>query len=96
MATRLLIRYSDVYSPEHPEDCVKEYNRIHDFPGLSIGLHAEYVSKVTASGEFLNLIARQFTGLPNYSAEKQDILFDAVTWYGDHAKFIVGNLEVRD
>lgn len=47
---------------------------------------AQFVTSVQADGDELHHILMEFQNLPQSTHKK------VVSWYGDHAKFIVGNL----
>ena len=47
------------------------------------------VTEVEASGEELHYILTRFTGLPHCYRKAPA---ESIRWYGDHARFIVGNL----
>lgn len=57
----------------------------HPLRGMQYHAMISGVYEVQADGDELAFIIRKFSNLPNVNAF-------VVNWYGDHAKFIVGNL----
>jgi hypothetical protein len=78
----LLIRYNK------PEDLLED--KIDDDVQFSdVTLPSSLVFKVVASGKWLDRIRMHFKNLPDIQTGVHEA---TVSWYGDHAKFIAGNI----
>lgn len=75
----LYINYKSSQRCYHIED-FSDWKKRDAIRGTAIG-----VESVQADGHELEYIEKQFTNLPKANIR-------VVNWFGDHAKFIVGNL----
>lgn len=77
----LLITFDSGRQRELWIEDMKKPEVVHAIHGMATG-----VNNVQADGEELEYITQKFSNIPNFEQRPQ------LRWYGDYAKFIVGNL----